>query len=194
MDDENQMPYHRRSIRLPDHDYAAGAYFVTLCAWQREWLFGEVIEDEVILNTLGCVVEDEWLKTAEIRPYITLDDYVIMPNHFHAILFIDGDISQSIRRAESESRRGDLSGRPHNTHDKHRPNGPKKGSLAAVIAQFKRITTLKINRVRGIKGELVWQRNYYERIIRNEIMLDAFRRYTLYNPARWLEDHEYRAT
>jgi REP element-mobilizing transposase RayT len=89
---------HRRSIRLRDYDYSqGGAYFVTICARHRACLFGDVIGDGVELTTLGCIVEDEWLRTPAIRPQVTLDAYVIMPNHFHAVLFIDGDRAHPVR-------------------------------------------------------------------------------------------------
>jgi hypothetical protein len=79
----------RRSIRLPNYDYASsGAYFVTVCAYERECLFGEIRNGEKELNEIGNIVADEWIKTAVIRHEIILDEYVIMPNHFHGIVWI----------------------------------------------------------------------------------------------------------
>lgn len=179
--DKSQFTYHRQSLRLVGHDYTEGAYFVTICAFQRELLFGDVEDDEVFLNTLGCIVEDEWLSTAEIRPNVRLDSYVTMPNHFHAILTLDRQC------------RGDLLGRPSTINHVETPRlkGPQRGSLGALMAQFKRITTIKINRVRELPHDHVWQRNYFERIIRHEKMLNAFRQYIDLNPLRWAKDHEF---
>jgi REP element-mobilizing transposase RayT len=79
--------HHRRSIRLPDYDYSQqGLYFVTICVQDRECLFGKIDESEMILNEIGKIVRNEWLKTAELRPNVKLHEFVVMPNHFHAIL------------------------------------------------------------------------------------------------------------
>ncbi len=83
-------PHHRRSIRLPGYDYAqAGAYFITLCTHNREHLFGEIVNGEMVLNDLGKIVHDEWNHTSIIRPTIELGEFVVMPNHFHAIMIIN---------------------------------------------------------------------------------------------------------
>lgn len=142
----------RRSIRLRDYHYSrAGAYFITVCTVGRELLFGEVKDDEMALNELGWIVEEEWLQSARIRSEIELDAWVVMPNHVHGIVII-----------ADESRRGD------------RPvarGGPRPKSLGAMMAGLKSAVTKRINAMRGTPGALVWQRNYYEHIIRNESTL-----------------------
>jgi hypothetical protein len=81
--------HHRRSIRLQGYDYSqAGVYFVTICAQNRECLFGEIVNGGMRLNEAGRMVTDEWIKTAEIRDEIELDEWVVMPNHFHGVLVI----------------------------------------------------------------------------------------------------------
>ena len=161
----------RRSIRLRDYDYSrAGAYFITVCTVGRELLFGEVKDDEMALNELGWIVEEEWLQSARIRSEIELDAWVVMPNHIHGIVII-----------ADESRRGD------------RPvarGGPRPKSLGAMMAGFKSAVTKRINAMRGTPGALVWQRNYYEHIIRNESTLYWIRQYIADNPAGWSEDPE----
>jgi len=85
------MPYnpdihHRRSIRLPGYDYAQpGAYFITACTHNRECLFGDIVDRAMRLNDVGRIVAEEWIKTGTIRPEITLDEWVVMPNHFHGV-------------------------------------------------------------------------------------------------------------
>ncbi len=81
--------HHRRSIRLKGYDYSsAGAYFITICAYQRACLFGEIVDGMMQLNEFGQIVADEWLKSSEIRREIALDEWVVMPNHIHGIVFI----------------------------------------------------------------------------------------------------------
>jgi len=172
--------HHRRSIRLPDWDYAGtGAYFVTICTHKRLCLFGEVVDGQIRLNPWGEIARAEWFQTAVVRPYVVLydDEFVVMPNHVHGIIGIAGD----------GNRRGDPSGRPY--HD--RPRGPTPGSIGAIIAQYKSIVTKRINALRNVPGAPVWQRNYYEHIIRNERDLRHIREYILNNPARWETDENH---
>ena len=81
--------YHRKSIRLKNFNYSqAGAYFVTICTYDKEGVFGEIINGEMNLNDIGKIVELEWMKTSEIRKNVILDLFVIMPNHLHGIIII----------------------------------------------------------------------------------------------------------
>ncbi len=91
--------HHRRSIRLPGYDYArAGAYFVTLVTHQRQCLFGEVVEGEMVLNDLGRIVQWEWMRLPQRFQYIELGAYIVMPNHFHGILIFHDDTVGATRR------------------------------------------------------------------------------------------------
>ncbi|NJM77407.1 MAG: hypothetical protein HC852_18505, partial [Acaryochloridaceae cyanobacterium RU_4_10] len=82
--------HHRRTIRLKDHDYSAdGMYFVTICAYQRNCLFGEIVDGVMNKNEYGQIVVEEWLKSADIRQEIGFGEWVIMPNHIHGIVIID---------------------------------------------------------------------------------------------------------
>ena len=88
----DRKPQRRHPLRLKDCDYRqGGAYFITICTHNRKCLLAEVIDQEVRLNNWGRVVESEWRQTAILRPYVTLDVYVVMPNHFHAIFFFSRD-------------------------------------------------------------------------------------------------------
>src|SRR5208337_5481722 len=83
--------HHRRSIRLPGYDYALpGAYFVTLCAFNRRCIFGRVVEDRMYENDCGKLAREQWFESAQIRPEFALDAFIVMPNHLHGILWILG--------------------------------------------------------------------------------------------------------
>nr|VFK15997.1 MAG: hypothetical protein BECKLPF1236B_GA0070989_10879 [Candidatus Kentron sp. LPFa] len=92
--------HHRRSIRLRGYDYSQpGAYFLTICTQERECLFGDIVEGEMRLNHAGKIVAEEWRQTAAIRKEIQLDQWVVMPNHFHGILTITGPIVGAIHES-----------------------------------------------------------------------------------------------
>lgn len=163
---------------------------MTMCAWQRECLFGEIVNGEMALNGMGRVVVDEWEKTGAVRKNIILDKFVVMPNHFHGIILIDNVGAMPVARpclvSNNESRA------THGTRATHRvaPTGPLSGSIGAIIAQYKSIVTKRINIFRNNAGCPVWQRNYYERIIRNENELSNAREYIVNNPLKWVLDKE----
>lgn len=147
--------YHRQSIRLRGHDYTQpGLYFITICAYQREHLFGEIVNGRMRLNEYGRVVQTEWLQTVDVRPYGQLDAFVIMPNHVHGIIVLTKTIGAT-RRVAPRHRivpQPDIS--PGYVPPKH-PNGPTSGSIGAIIGQFKSVTTKQINVVRNAPGALV---------------------------------------
>ena len=162
----------RRSIRLHGYDYSQmGAYFVTICAHNRACLFGDIVESEMQLNSIGEIVAEEWTKSELVRSEIKLDEWVVMPNHLHAIVWI------------THSSRVGATGR-----SPLRIAGPRPGSLGAMIAGFKSAATKRINTARNAPGVPVWQRNYYEHVIRNECSLDRIRQYIRYNPLKWPDD------
>ena len=164
------MKKNRRSIRLQGYNYSRpGAYFVTICTRNRECIFGDIVNADMVLNEYGIIVRDEWIKSAEIRDECELDEFVVMPNHFHGIMWI---------RAHC---RGD---RPV------APTGPRPHSLGSLMAGFKPAATKRINKLRRTPGAKLWQRNYYERIIRNDDELHRIREYIINNPAQWDMDRE----
>ena len=166
--------HQRRSIRLKGYDYTReGAYFVTICTHDRECLWGEIADSEMKLNDFGEITREQWLHTASVRPNTRLDSLVIMPNHLQGIIII------------TDPRRGDPLGRPY---PRNRPRGPGPGSIGAIIGQFKSTATKHINILRGTPGVRVWQRNYYEHIIRNETELNRLGQYILDNPVQWDTD------
>jgi putative transposase len=168
--------HHRHSIRLRAYDYSQmGAYFVTVCTQNREFIFGEITEGEIRLSDIGQVVVDEWLRTGEVRKNIELDSFVVMPNHFHGIVVISGN------------GRGVLQYAP--TANQTSLRSPSQ-TIGAIVRGFKSITTKRINIIRNTRGMPVWQRNYYEHIIRTEDELTSLREYIINNPEQWSFDNE----
>ena len=162
----------RRSIRLRGYDYSqAGGYFVTLCVHDRVCLLGAVVDGAMQLNELGALVSSEWLRTASIRSQVVLDQFVVMPNHFHAIIAIE------------DSRRGVL------PYARPRLRSPSQ-TLGSIVRGFKAATTASINHRRNSPGTPLWQINYYEHVIRNEGELSRIREYIVNNPAQWALDRE----
>ncbi len=157
----------RRSIRHEYHDYQGpGAYFLTICTFHRQPILSSIRGGMVTLSRFGAIVEEEWRRTAVLRPSVELDEFVIMPDHLHGIVrVIDGPSlpSQSSARALI------------------RPVRP----LGSLVSGFKSACTTRINQLRGTPHTPVWQRNYYERVIRDAGALERARRYIRNNPACW---------
>lgn len=167
--------HHRRSIRLAEYDYGqAGAYFVTICTHDHKSLFGRMIGDRVHLNGFGRTVEDEWRRTDSLRKNLQLDAHAVMPNHFHGILFMTLEGQGTARRAPTVEQFG----------------RPVSASLPTIVRSFKSAVTRSINAVRNTPGARVWQRNYYEHVIRSEQDMNRIREYIVANPAQWAFDRE----
>jgi putative transposase len=187
----------RRTIRLLGYDYSrAGAYFVTVCTHGRACLFGEITDNEMRLNDAGLVVADEWLKSAAIRNEILVDEWVVMPNHFHGIVIItDGRGDRPVAPISAADHfQGDQPVAPtidvSARTDGGNRAGPPSGSIGALMAGFKSAVTKRINILRGMPGVPIWQRNYHEHIIRDENSLARIRRYIADNPRQWALDRE----
>ena len=162
----------RRSIRLPGFDYRTpGGYFISLVVADRLPLFGRIINAAVQLSAEGQIVAEEWLRTPTIRHEIALDEWVIMPDHFQSIVWINGGVGAGGCPPGNE-RSGQF----------NPVGGPTRRSLSILIAQFKATTARRINEMRGTPGQKVWQRSYHDRIIRNEVELDKLRKYIRNNP------------
>ncbi len=184
--------HHRRSLRLRGWDYTwPGAYFVTIVAHHREMLFGEVADGKVVLSEWGQIVAACWAEIPAHFDHVVLDAWVVMPNHLHGILFLTrtgegeaGGTGEGVSRLYGAGGTGVSRPLPR----PYPPRGVARGSLGAVIGSFKSAVTRRINERRGTPGASVWQRNYWEHIIRNERELIAIRKYIHNNPARWAED------
>lgn len=186
--------HHRRSIRLKEYDYSQpGAYFITICTHQREHLFGEIVDGIMQLNEFGQIAHEEWHKTARIRVEIELDEFVIMPNHFHGIVIIHEPV-----RAYRDTPKGGVGDTPVRAYG-HTPlptpnpttfESPSR-TLGAIVRGFKSAVTTQINQKRCTPGNPVWQRNYWEHIIRDKKDLYNVQAYILNNPIQWENDRYY---
>lgn len=162
---------------MKDYDYSqAGAYFVTICALNKKCIFGDVENAEIRLNEYGQVVRNEWLNTENIRSNVELDAFIVMPNHVHGILVIVDDCRGVLQYAPTK---------------KYGFSSPSQ-TLGSIIRGLKSSVTKIINQIRNTHGVPVWQRNYYEHIIRNEKELDKIREYIANNPLNWETDENYR--
>ena len=155
--------HHRRSIRLKGFDYSRSAvYFVTICVQNRECLFGEIFENQVLLNDAGEMVSKQWLALPSRFPSVVLDKFVVMPNHFHGIVGIS-------------------------------PDSTDRPTLGKIIGAFKSITNH--NYMTGVNiqnwqpfNKRLWQRNYYEHIMRDDAALEKIQEYIQNNPLTWQID------
>jgi putative transposase len=159
--------HQRRSIRLKNYDYSqSGAYFVTICTLNRSSQFGPVVDGAVRLNDAGRVVQAIWDDLPKHCPGLELDAFVLMPNHVHGIVVI---ASEPLLEVNSSSARS---------------------TLSKVVGRFKMTSAKEINFLRNTPGLPVWQRSYYEHVIRDEASLNRIREYIANNPFHWDEDQE----
>ena len=172
-----ELPPKRRSIRLKDYDYAQlGAYFVTIVTQDRRRHWGEANTGKVQLNDLGQIVARCWEDIPAHFPHVCVDIYCVMPNHLHGILMF------------TANRRGTTCRAP--TAETERFAQPVSGSLPTVVRSFKAAVTKRVRRTTNKRDIQVWQRGFYEHVIRNERELERVREYITNNPLRWDEDAE----
>jgi len=191
---------------LNGYDYSrAGAYFVTICTQNRACLFGEIISDEMMLNDAGNMVAMVWNALPMRFDHLELDGFVVMPNHIHAIIVLSGTPP---RRGEScirpndrirpnggvdNGNQGEYKIRPYDNAIHDHPNGTLPDTLGRIIQAFKSISTNAY--IHGVKQSgwspfpgIVWQRNYWEHIVRHEQDLTRLREYIRHNPEKWALD------
>lgn len=167
--------YRVESSRLKGWDYTNSApYYVTICTDDMTKFFGKIEKGQVNHSAVGSIVEEEWLMTARLRSYILLDEYVVMPNHFHGIIAIFKDDNYLS---------GETTQRVVSTKTTLKPH-----SLSSIIGQFKSKCT---KRIREFNKNFEWQSRFHDRIIRSEKELNAVREYIRYNPLKWSKDEFY---
>ncbi|MDD3536376.1 MAG: hypothetical protein PHC50_09565 [Candidatus Cloacimonetes bacterium] len=153
----------RKNIRLRDYDYTkGGAYFITICCHNKECLFGDMDEGYLRLNQYGNIVHDEWIKTRHLRENIILEDFIVMPNHFHGIIILE--------KKKSLNEAGEIIA---------------PATLGDVVRGFKTAVTVQMRKA-GFTGT-VWQRGYYDHIIRNQFDSNATVAYIIANPTKWVK-------
>ena len=172
--------HHRHSIRLQGYDYSrAGAYFVTICAQKKQCLFGEIVDRQMILNDAGRMVQQCWYHIPAHFPHAELDVFVVMPNHFHGILVLtDRGIGVNVGAKN-------FSPLQPSSPPSKRPVGTSK-TIGSIVRGFKIGVTKWVRHHTGVHD--VWQRNYWEHIIRNETDMNQIREYIRNNPAQWEMD------
>jgi putative transposase len=149
----NPKIHHRHSIRLRGYDYASsGAYFITICTHDRQHLFGDIVDGKMAESQLGQVARQHWQRLSRHHRNLAIDEFVVMPDHFHGILTLQEPLGTPI---------------------------------SEIIRGFKTFSAREINRIRQKQGTPVWQRNYYERIIRSQPALNRVRQYIIENPKNW---------
>jgi putative transposase len=164
----------RVAMRLKRYDYAqSGAYFVTICLQDRLCLFGEVSAGLLVPNQYGALVEQAWNDLPNHYPHVTLDQFVVMPNHIHGIIILT-DVGAGFKPAP-------MAIGPN-------PAPLKRHGLPEIIRALKTFSARRINEIRQLPGVPVWQRNYYEHIIRSEEDYTRIAEYIIDNPRRWSED------
>lgn len=169
--------YRVPSARLQHWDYTTNAfYFVTICTRERLPLLGEIADGQVVLTDAGRIVDEEWRRTASVRPDVTIDEYVVMPNHLHGIVVLDRQASLQGETPDETSQR-DVS-----------TFQLAAGSLGAIVGQFKSVCSKRI-RAAGLT-DFGWQPRFYDHIIRDNKSLDSIRQYIMDNPLKWEEEHD----
>lgn len=165
---------YRKSIRLSGYDYSQqGAYYITIVTNKRKCVFGEIIRGEIQLSKIGSIVDNVWLSIPEHFPHVTAEVYQIMPNHIHGIIVIVGARhAVPLQGIENFGK-------------------PVRGSIPTIVRSFKSEVTRRVNVLRNTPGEILWQRNYYEHVIRDEKEYQAMFDYIIMNPQNWEDDAEF---
>ncbi len=184
--------HHRRSIRLKGYDYSqAGAYFITICCQDRACLFGKIADGRMVLNDAGKIANECWLQIPEHFPKVILHEHIVMPNHVHGIIELDSTVTVGVQNdagdvgvQDFEPLRGqnfEPQRRRQNEFQKIIPR-----SIGSIIRGYK-IGVTKWFR-NNTEIQIVWQRNYYEHILRNERSYQIISNYIIDNPAKWNAD------
>jgi len=186
----NPDKHHRRSIRLKDYDYSQpGWYFITIVVQKREMLFGHIINHTMVLNDAGKMVQSIWYDIPEFYPGIQIDAFQIMPNHMHGVINIEGTDPRVCLHNKQPNVPGQFQ-RRQSRGGQSQGIASTRLSLGDVVQRYKSLTTKRY--IDGVKKQhwpsfngKLWQRNYWERIIRNEAELNHIRKYIIENPLKW---------
>jgi putative transposase len=162
--------HRRKSIRLRSYDYSqAGVYFITICTQNKECLFGDIVNDEMQLNDTGLIVRTMWQEITMHYTQVELDEFVVMPNHFHGIFYIHPSELGAASSAPMEF----LCVAP---------------AVGKIMRRFKSMSAIAVNKSLGRSLQALWQRNYWERVVRDEKELHGLQEYIVHNPKQWALD------
>ena len=191
MNPKSSLP-RRHAMRLRGYDYSQpGAYFVSICVQHRKCLFGTIIDGQMRLNEIGEIVVECWNRIPQHFPSVELGEYVIMPNHIHGIIASNIVGARSPRPIEAEHSIsptvGARSPRP-TENTKNHTDEIRSPPLGKIIAYFKYQSTKHINQHHNMPGTRIWQRNYYDHVIRDDTDLQRIRQYIQDNPMKWALD------
>jgi putative transposase len=202
MTERFQNKYRISSARLKTWDYSSNAaYFITLCTQNREHYFGEIQDGKIQLSTIGKIVEAEWIKTPALRPDMKLElgEFVVMPNHFHAILIIGENRYNTIMHgtfgAHAATPSNPSQNTPYITPNKNK-FGPQTKNLASIIRGFKSSVTTHVKKAaadatQNIDSHFAWQSRYHDHVIRDAASFVRIQEYIVNNPACWRKDKFY---
>lgn len=183
----------RQSGRIQDYDYSqSGFYFVTICSKKHQHFFGEIVGGQMVLNDIGIIVESSLKNIGNIYSDISLDEYIIMPNHIHAIIVINDGANVGTEHCSVQLEAKDCSDTPTLTAQCAVTTITKKVCLSQVIKSYKGFCTKTIKNKSS--KNFAWQRSFYDHVIRNEVSLFKIREYIQNNPVKWeLDEYNYEA-
>lgn len=177
-----QNKYRIESIRLKSWDYSCnGFYYVTICVKNSEHIFGEIIDNEMVLSEIGKIAHQNWINMIEHFKNIEIDEFIIMPNHIHGIILINNeqlpcrDVIYNVSTNEPQSQKNEYFSNL----------SPSKNTLSVVIRTYKASVTRDCKKNNLF---LEWQQRFYENIIKEEESLDTIKKYIKNNPLNWSTD------
>lgn len=189
--------HHRRSVRLKGYDYSSvGAYFVTICVQDKLGLLGHITNSQIFLDDAGKMIDHWWNEMKNKYPFITIDDYVIMPNHFHGIIHIVGAdlcVCPDNDTNSAKDKQTEIVQDSQPIKGEHTGSPLRRTAISNMVQWFKTMSTneyirhVKYNGWPAFSGRL-WQRNYYEHIIHGDRGLRKIRKYIADNPRAWEAD------
>ena len=189
----NFKPHNRRSIRIKDYNYSnIGMYFVTICVQNKAFLFGDIVDNEMILSDIGETVKQCWLNIPSHFPNVKLHNFVVMPNHIHLLITITGAAHNNAPEAAyndapgavyNNAPRAAYNGAPGAAY-----NGAPRAARPTANVSIPRIVAILKRKTNKIYGFNMWQSSYHDHIIRNEADYQRIWQYIDENPAKWAED------
>ncbi|MDR2652774.1 MAG: transposase [Prevotellaceae bacterium] len=180
----NPNIHHRRSIRLKGYDYSqSGLYFITICCQGKICYFGKIETCKMLLNDLGKITQQYWLEIPQHFPHAILHEYIIMPNHIHGIIELTGVGAKNVSPNPNSPKSCNINNDSEAKNVSPLPRGTSQ-TIGSIIRGFKIGVTKQL-------GFSIWQRNYYEHIIRNETAYQNISNYIIHNPEKWHGDKFY---